>query len=274
LVALVFCPQENLDAMKKQLPQVRAFTLIELLVVIAIIAVLAGLGQAAYSSAVNKALTAAEVSAARTLTSAYQAAAADSGGRFMLAYDSEAKKVPNGRGGNVMSHAGAGYPWRLAPYFNYAIEDTLLVSGNKQQIQETMSFAPGSTMFDYALSRFPSLGINRFFVGGQNSPAGSEAVRTTAQASQSIIVFVSAGTPEISGYEYVRAPGGNWASATWADGADPGNFGHVDPRHGGKAVVAFLEGSTRLMTIDELKDMRLWSMRAAKANDPNYSPGK
>jgi prepilin-type N-terminal cleavage/methylation domain-containing protein len=252
LVALVFCPQENLDAMKKQLPQVRAFTLIELLVVIAIIAVLAGLGQAAYSSAVNKALTAAEVSAARTLTSAYQAAAADSGGRFML----------------------AGYPWRLAPYFNYAIEDTLLVSGNKQQIQETMNFAPGSTMFDYALSRFPSLGINRFFVGGQNSPAGSEAVRTTAQASQSIIVFVSAGTPEISGYEYVRAPGGNWASATWADGADPGNFGHVDPRHGGKAVVAFLEGSTRLMTIDELKDMRLWSMRAAQANDPNYSSGK
>lgn len=265
--------------MKKQLPQVRAFTLVELLVAVAIIAVLAGLGQAAYSNAVNKVLTAAEVGAARTLTSAYQAAAADSGGRFMLAYDSEAKKVPNGRGGTVMSHAGAGYPWRLAPYFNYAIEDTLLVSGNKQQIQKTMNFAPGSTMFDYAISRFPSLGINRAFVGGQNvkvqnSPADSEAVRTAAQASQSIIAFVSAGTLEIAGYEYVRAPGGNWAYAKWADGADPGNFGHVDPRHGGRAVVAFLDGSTRLMTIDELKDMRLWSIRAAQANDPNYSPGK
>ena len=251
-----------------------AFTLVELLVVIAIMAALAGIGSAAYLIASEKVKTAAEVAAAKTLASAYQAAAADNGGRYLAAYDPKAKNIANGRGQNVMAHAGAGYPWRLAPYFGYAIDDTLLTSGNKEQIQKTMNFSPGSPMFDYAVSRFPSLGINRYFVGGEAGKTEQESVRTSAQAARSIIAFVSAGTTEISGYEYVRAPGGNWASASWSPESDPGEFGHVDARHGGKAVVSFLDGSTRLMSVDELRDMRLWSLQAARTGNPDYVPGK
>jgi len=262
--------------MKNRSVFTRAFTLIELLVVIAIIALLGGLGHAAYSSVLGKAQTATEINAAKTLATAYQAAAADHGGRFLPAYDPQAKGLKNADGKPVMDLAAKEYAFRLAPYFNFAVEDTLLVSGNKTQIQEKMKFSPGMPMFDYILSRFPSFGINRQFVGGTAGQADAECMRTSAQAVNSIVLFASAGTSEISGYGYVGAPTGQWRwqGSPWTEGSDPGSFGYVDARHGGKAVVSFLDGSTRLMTIDELKDMRLWSMRAAQANDPNYSPGK
>lgn len=251
--------------MKTSSADIRAFTLIELLVVIAIIALLAGLGHAAYSSALDKAQTASEINAAKTLSTAYQAAAADQGGRFMAAYDDGQKEMRNKE-----------YAFRLAPYFNHATDDTLLVSGNKKQIQEKMKMSPGMPMFDYIVSRFPSFGINRQFVGGIAGESDAECIRTSAQAVQSVIVFASAGTSEISGYGYVGAPTGRWRwqGSEWTDDSNPESFGYVDARHNGKAVVAFLDGSTRLMTIDELKDMRLWSVRAAQANNPNYVPGK
>ena len=242
------------------------FTLIELLVVIAIVATLAGLGHAAYSSAVEKAKMSAEISASKTLSTAYQAYAADNGGRFLTAYDKNAKDVL-GADGKPLKFvlAGHGYAFRLAPYFNYAIDDTLLISGNKQQIQK-LGYAPGHYLFDYIVSRHPSFGINYKFVGGNAGESNTECVRTTAQAVGSIIIFASAGKDSgsgfMSGYAYVGAP------------SEPEDFKLVDTRHDGKAVVAFLDGSTRLMTIDELKDMRLWSYKAAQANDPNYAPGK
>lgn len=244
----------------------QGFTLIELLVVIAIIAVLAGLGHAAYSSAIGKAQMSAEIAASKTLTTAYQAAAADNGGRFLPAYDKSAKGVLGSDGKPLkMKLAAYGYAFRLAPYFNYAVDDTLLVSGNKQQIQK-LGYSPGHSLFDYIVSRHPSLGINQEFVGGIAGENNPEVVRTTAQAANSIIAFVSAGSDGdagfMPGYLRVGAP------------SAPDDFKLVDARHSGKAVVAFLDGSTRLMTIDELKDMRLWSIRAAQANDPNYSPGK
>lgn len=252
-----------------------AFTLIELLVVVAIIALLAGLGHAAYHSALEKVQTAAEINAAKTLASAYQAAAADRGGKFLPAYDPQAKGLKNAQGKPIMDLAAKDYAFRLAPYFNHAIEDTLLVSGNKRQIEEKMKFSPGMPMFDYILSRFPSFGINRQFVGGLSGQDDPECIRTSAQAAHSVIVFASAGTSEISGYGYVGAPAGQWKwqDTEWSEDADPGSFGYVDARHGGKAVAAFLDGSTRLLTIDELRDMRLWSMRAAAADNPSYTPG-
>lgn len=262
--------------MKNRLTCRRGFTLTELLVVIAMIALLAGLGHAAYSSAVDKAQTAGEVNASRTLIAAYHAAAADDGGKFLAAYDPKAKGLKGADGRPIIDMAAKDYAFRLAPYFNFAIDDTLLVSGNKRQIQEEMNFSPGMPMFDYIVSRFPSFGINRQFVGGVAGENDPECVRSTAQAANSIVAFASAGTREISGYGYVGAPTGRWKwqGSEWSEDSDPGSFGNVDARHGGKAVVAFLDGSTRLMAIDELKDMRLWSMRAAQANNPDYIPGK
>jgi prepilin-type processing-associated H-X9-DG protein len=46
----------------------------------------------------------------------------------------------------------------------------------------------------------------------------------------------------------------------------------VDGRFDGKAVCAFLDGSVRVLSIDDLRDMRLWSKNAAINNDPNYRP--
>jgi prepilin-type N-terminal cleavage/methylation domain-containing protein/prepilin-type processing-associated H-X9-DG protein len=265
-------------AMKKTSRNNRGFTLIELLVVIAILAVLAGIGSAALLSATDKAHTAAEVNAAKTLVSAYQAAAADNGGRFLPALDSSATNVLNAQGRPVNNRqARSRYPFRLAPYFNYAIESTLLVGKNQSQMLKMMNLSkPSGPMFDYAVSTFPSLGINRFFVGGTagaNDPQ-QECVRTVAMADRSIIAFISAGSSDIDGYEYVRAPGapgGNWGGGAWTKDSDPGNYGHVHPRHNGKAVAAFLDGSTRLLSLEELRDMRLWSRQAALQDDPAYT---
>ena len=269
-----FRPSAKINRLAFSLGQ-PGFTLIELLVVIAIIAVLAGLGHAAYSSAIGKAQMSSEIAASKTLATAYHAAAADNGGKFPAAYDTNAKGLIGSDGKPLkMKFAGHGYAFRLAPYFNYAIDDTLLVSGNKQQIQKD-GWLPGSFYYDYIVSRYPSFGINYKFVGGVAGEIDEGVIRNTAQATAPIIIFASARetlekseeeskseSELIAGYAYVGAP------------SNPDDFKLVDARHSGKAVVAFLDGSTRLMTIDELKDMRLWSMRAAQANDPNYSPGK
>ena len=262
--------------MKQTLHTQRGFTLIELLVVIAILAVLAGIGSAALLSAADKGKTAAETSAAKTLISAYQTAAADNGGIYLAARDTGATNVFNSEGKEIRNRqVRARYPFRLAPYFNYAIESALLAGNNRQQILKTMNLSsPSGTMYEYGVSAFPSFGINRYFVGGTKGQTNKESVRSVAQANPSIIAFVSAGSSDIDGYEYVRAPGepgGSWGGGEWTKDSDPGDFGFVHPRHGGKAIAAFLDGSTRLMTIEDLRDMRLWSHRAAQQDDPNYT---
>jgi prepilin-type N-terminal cleavage/methylation domain-containing protein len=191
------------------------FTLIELLVVIAILAVLAGIGSAALLSAADKGRTAAETTAAKTLISAYQAAAADNGGQFLPARDTSAAVVLNGDGKPVSNRqVRARYPFRLAPYFNYAIESTLLAGNNRQQLLKVMNLSsPSGTMYEYGVSAFPSFGISRYFVGGTKGQTNNECIRSLAQADHSVIAFVSAGSSEIDGYEYVRAPGepgGGW----------------------------------------------------------------
>jgi prepilin-type N-terminal cleavage/methylation domain-containing protein/prepilin-type processing-associated H-X9-DG protein len=262
--------------MKKTIRNNHGFTLIELLVVIAILAVLAGIGSAAFLSAADKGKTAAEVNAAKTLISAYQAAAADNGGIYLPARDTSARNVMNAERKPISNRqVRARYPFRLAPYFNYAIESALLPGDNRRQILKTMNLsAPSGPMYDYGVSAFPSFGISRYFVGGTAGQNNTESVRSVAQAGQSIIAFVSAGSSDIDGYEYVRSPGepgGNWRGGEWTDESDPGDFGFVHPRHGGKAIAAFLDGSTRLMSIGELRDMRLWSVRAAEQNNPGYT---
>ena len=264
--------------MKQTIQTNNGFTLIELLVVIAILAILAGIGSAALLSAADKGRTAAETTAAKTLISAYQAAAADNGGRYLAARDTNtaATNVLNGEGKPVSDpKVRARYPFRLAPYFNYAIESTLLAGKNRQQVLKVMKLSsPSGRWYDYGVSAFPSFGISRYFVGGTAGRTNSECVLSVAQADRSIIAFVSAGCSDIEGYEYVRSPGepdAGWGGGDWTKDSDPSEFGFVHPRHGGKAIAAFLDGSTRLMTVEELRDMRLWSRQAAQADDPNYT---
>jgi len=265
----------------KKSHSVRGFSLVELLVGVAILGLLAGVSGAAYQKAMGKASLTAEVSAGKSLVQAYLLAASENGGRYLAAYDQTARNqtVLNGQGRPIaMSEVKYRYPFRLAPYFNYQMDGTILVNRNESQIIRQM----GSTgsMYDYGLSVFPALGINRYLVGGSINPNGgvehaAECVQAMGQADKSVIVFVSGGSSEVDGYEYVTPPNGprgQWSAAPWTKDSDSSSYGHVGARFDGKAVAAFLDGSVKVLSIEELRDMRLWSRNAALANDPNYRP--
>jgi hypothetical protein len=233
----------------------------------------------AYQKAIAKASIGSEISAAKNLIQAYQTAGIENGGHFLTAKDPTATGVKNANGQNIsMSEVRSRYPFRLAPYFNYKMEGTVLVNRNESQIVKIMGSS--GLMYDYGVSVFPAMGINRYLVGGSVTLNGvlqysEECVQSLAQADQSVIVFASAGNPDVDGYEYVTAPlgpGGQWSSGKWKKGVDAGNYGHVDGRFDGKAVCAFLDGSVRILSMEELRDMRLWSRKAALENNPNYQP--
>ena len=257
------------------------FTLVELLVGVAILGLLAGVSGAAYQKAMGKASLTAEVGAGKSLAQAYLLAASENGGRYLPAYDLTARNqtVLNAQGRPIsMAEIKYRYPFRLAPYFNYQMDGTILVNRNESQIVRQMG--SGGTMYDYGLSVFPAMGINRYLVGGSITANAtlehaSECIQTIGQAEKSVILFVSAGSSDVDGYEYVTPPNGprgQWSTAKWQKDADPGNYGHVSARYDGKAVAGFLDGSVRVLSLEEMRDMRLWSKNAALANDPNYRP--
>lgn len=262
---------------------VQGFSLVELLVGVAILGLLAGVSGAVYQKAIGKASLVAEVSAGKNLIQAYLLAASENGGRYLPAHDKAvgSQTVLDNNGKPItMKEIKYRYPFRLAPFFNNQIEGTILVNRNESQIIREMG-SPGTFYYTYGLSQFPALGINRYMVGGNVTDTNgtvqyaNECIMTTAQAEKSVVVFVSAGTSQIDGYEYVtppKGPPGNWSSAEWQKNSDPSNYGYVSARFEGKAVVAFLDGAVKTMSIDELRDMRLWSKNAALANDPNYRP--
>lgn len=250
----------------------KAFTLIELIMTISIIIILAMIGIASYNTFFNKASMAAEVAAGRNLISAYQSAVGDNNGNYLPARDYTARNVTDANGRVLpMREMRARYPFRLAPYFNYKMDGTILVNKNKKQISEI--FGNGS-MYNYGLTVFPAMGINNTFFGGYKLSNGKmmyegEAITTMANADRVIVAFVSAGVDEIDGYEYIKPPyywGGDENSE------EPSENGFVDFRYGKKAIVVFSDGSIRIMGLKELKDMRLWSRKASQENDPNYIP--
>jgi prepilin-type N-terminal cleavage/methylation domain-containing protein len=255
------------------------FTLVEMLVATAILGLLVGISGAAYQKVAGKSSLAAEVNAGKSLIQAYQLSAIENEGRLLPAKDPTATQVKNADGQTIsMAEVRSRYPFRLAPYFNYQMDGTVLVNRNEAQIIKLMGSS--GTMYDYGLSVFPAMGINRYLVGGSISANGAvqysgECTQSMSQSDKSLIVFASAGNPDVDGYEYITAPcgpGGQWSSAKWTKGVDAGNYGHVDGRFDGKAVCAFLDGSVRVLSIDDLRDMRLWSRNAALENNPNYQP--
>ncbi len=259
--------------MKRTWPPTRGMTLIELLVVIAIIAVIASLAFPVFQSAASKARMTKEMQAGRTLVSAFVASAADHDGQFPAGYDRTVSTVTLQDGTAVSGPPAERYPYRLAPYYQYQFKDTLLVSNNSTEID---------TSSNYLVSCYPSLGINYLFVGGDVSATGAytypgEAVTRQAMAA-SILVFASAAgdsTPsKINGYCILTPPqttAAMWSTKAWGANQQAASYGNVDPRYSRKAVCAFLDGSTRLLSIDELRDMRLWNTNALAQNNASYT---
>lgn len=231
-----------------------------------------------------------EINAARNLIAAYTATTADNG-QYMPAMDMRHNASTNPvykADGTIVANVRAAqrYPFRLAPYLNNNFNGTILVNKN---IKKIMAATGGSgPNYDYYVSGFPALGINVYCVGGvalNNGSImfGSDCISTMGKARGSIIAFASAGTGQgagkTEGYCYVTPPTltndspeckawdstGNWKSTS-----DPMNYGYVDFRYKDMAVCAFLDGSIRMMSVDELKDMRLWNPVAAEQNNPDY----
>jgi len=266
------------------------FTLIEVLVVTLLVTTLMALGIGVAQSTVSSACMAREVSAARNLVMALSTSAAENDGRYLPGMDmrvnGSTNSVFNLDGEKITNlRAAQRYPFRIAPFLGGEFKGTILVNRNLSQVQKASG---GLANFDYTVSAFPALGMNIFGVGGVVLRDGStlysdDCITTSGGMLGSILAFASAGQgkgdKKIDGYSYVTPPTLSsdsplclsWSSSgSWDQNDDPMNYGFVDFRYSGQAVCAFLDGSVRMCSVDELNDMRLWSPTAADLNDRNY----
>lgn len=250
----------------------RGFTLVEVLAALVILTALATFVATVAQSARTAADRSREVAAGRSLIIAYQLAASDNDGILPAGYDRTVATVELPDGSAVHGPSANRYPFRLAPYFDFAMEGIILVNKNATQINKSDT---------YAVSCYPAFGINYRYVGGDKDRNGvltlPNEVATRSAQGTNILVFASsgegAGSRTIHGYSILTPPaiyGSMWSGAEWKEGSNTGDYGHIHARHGGKAVSVFLDGSVRLLSIEELRDMRLWSQAASEADDRAY----
>lgn len=259
-----------------------AFTLIELLVVMAIIAVLTTLVSVAANAMIEAGRKVKEVQAAKQLITAYNLHAAASDGELLKGYDKTANFVTLSSGYRVSGEMVCRYPWRLAPHLGEHVDDIFLLNGTKTP---TKGLSPDSFEYRYRVSLNPPLGINAYCVGGFDDGAGSgyfskDVVTRLAQAARpsKLIVFASARMKQTAKGEetpgnFIVNPPRLWRMK-WDGKFDrdkpSSNFGNVDPRWGGRALCAFLDGSVRELDTVELQDMRLWSNTAAEEDNAEF----
>ncbi|MDF3127806.1 prepilin-type N-terminal cleavage/methylation domain-containing protein [Kiritimatiellaeota bacterium B1221] len=264
----------------------RGFTLIEMLVVISIILLLSSLMIPGISKVRKKAGQVREQSAGRSLAQAYMLYSTENLGRYLPGYADEAAKDSEG---NAIPHPiNARYPWRLAPYLNYNINGAFLLydSGDDTSDEDEESY-------QYRVSVYPALGMNLFYVGGDESGTSGQGLKPIpaheaifgkfcvtgmgqAVSPSNLILFASAqheneGKNE-AGFHKITSPNftqSQWGGA-WDPDANPSEFGFVDLRWSGRAVTVMLDGSVRMMDEAEMRDMRHWSNLAAEENDPDW----
>ena len=251
-----------------------AFTVLELLIAVSILMVLAGLIFIGVSNGFKAAGKAQDIALARDLTGGFSATAADGNGRYLPGYDRRVDEVILKNGRVVAGPTANRYPFRLAREMEATVERIALVGKVKDQVDASN---------DYLVRLYPAFGINHYFVGGDVQADGSvshdsECVTRPEQASGSVIVFATAGSIRgdgeiINGYNTLTPPcltTRMWSTERWQFGADPTDYGNLDARHGSKVVASFLDGSIRSLEVEEMRDMRLWSVKAAIENDPDY----
>jgi prepilin-type N-terminal cleavage/methylation domain-containing protein/prepilin-type processing-associated H-X9-DG protein len=263
-------------------PTQRAFTLIELLVVIAIISILAAMLLPCLAKAKNKARMIEEMSAGRQLMLGVQMYADDNNGTAFPGYVSDTSAVDN-QGQSLSFPVNARYPWRIVPYMAGSMQ--LIYSGvNRAKLTELQSASHAD--YVYSVSLFPSLGINSYFIGGNQSefPAadanakfGGGTVITKineARRPSDLMVFISARSAvtgnNAQGYYQVTPPflkTRQWA-ASYSPSLSPNQWGYVAPRFNNRAVAAMLDGHVENFSLQEMQDMRHW---CNNANRPDWT---
>lgn len=257
----------------------RAFTLIELLVVIAIIGVLAAIVIPVVGHVRGAASRTREVVAARQLMAAYLLFPSDNRGILMAQADATATAVNEG-GVAVGTMSASRWPHRLRPYLGDRFKGVLYINDQADYYDTTLTGTTGF-MQDYNLSLGTTFGMNGRFVGGDGALIVDQPVKrlNEAAAPAKLIVFTSANDRTINesaGYWKVLAPS-YWTNAVNLTAlpelkSQDMAYGYVSFRWNGHAVTAYLDGHVELKSCAELRDMRVWSDPAYRANNANYLP--
>ena len=262
----------------------RAFTLIETLVVIGVIALLLGLLLPTLHAVKKSGERTVEISAARQLMVAYNAYANVHNGAVMPGYWQQ-MQAWDASGDPIEYPPSARYPWRLAPYLDYNFRG--LYTNENEVLLERLEYEE-PWLYRYAVSLFPSLGLNTTWIGGDDREGGFHPTfmelfgrfyitkMSEARRPQWLIVFASArgtdptgtlGGGVVEGYFYIRSPyftSYRWPSEEFDAGEPPGNYGNLSPRYGGSVVSAFLDSHVDMLTKRQLKDMRYWADQATR----------
>ena len=265
----------------------RGVTIVEIIVVVGVITVMLGLLLPVAGSVRTHGRKVREMSAARQLMVAYFNYAADHRDAVLPGYKL-GSRARDHRGHAVGDPAAARYPWRLAPYIDFALHG-LFVDSQRELLAELEQTDPDT--YVYGISLNPSLGLNATWVGGNERELGFNRtfedlfgpfyVRHCGEIlhPERLLIFVSArgedpmgsGLGPVEGYFRTASPwltvveGDRW-SQEYESGGDPVDFGHVSLRYGGVAVIAYADGHTGELDERRLRDMRHWANWAQTAD--------
>lgn len=278
----------------------RGFTLVELLIVIGIISLLMGILLPTLSAARRQAYQVRELAASHELIQAYTIYSNEHKGDVIPGYINTSLPeyrqliVADNYGNLLDSQAADRWPWRLSSYIKYGIKGSILVNDMEPLADRGNwnAIAYPAPDWSYAVSLYPSFGLNMLNLGGDLYHMSSNQKGMLLKASQArqaarLIVFASAHfSGAIHGYFEIDPPvqlttvifrgQPQTVVSSWKPVADysnmdaPGYWGYVDPRWGGKAVVACLDGHSELLSLKDLCDMTRWSNTAAIAGNANY----